>query len=470
VQTTFNIKENLMNANIFRAYDIRGIADTDLTDPVVEAIGKAYGSELGDRGAKTVCVGRDVRLSSGRISAAVIRGILSTGLDVIDVGMAPTPLLYFSIVHFKTGGGVMVTGSHNPIEFNGLKLNAFDGSVVSLHGDDIQRLRDRIERMQFRTGSGKSVAREIIPEYKKMILGKISLKKPYRMVIDAGNGTAGPIAPGLYEQMGCTVERMYCDPDGRFPNHLPDPTVMKYIEDLRKRVVETKADFGVGYDGDADRLGLVDDLGRVVFADQILALLSRDVLARNPGETVVFDVKCSQLLPEEITRLGGKPDMWMTGHSLLKARMRDMHAPLAGEMSGHIFFKDGYFGFDDGIYVSFRLVQYLSTQAKKLSALVDELPKFVSTPEIRIDCPDDQKFKVVEKLVQEFKREYAVVDVDGARVQFGDGWGLVRASNTQGLLVLRFEAKTKERLDQIRNIFRGKLAAFPVVNVSQMED
>jgi phosphomannomutase/phosphoglucomutase len=459
-----------MNVNIFRAYDIRGIAKTDLTDSVVESIGKAYGSELGDRGAKTVCVGRDVRLSSGRIAAALIRGILSTGLDVIDTGMSPTPVLYFAIEHFKTGGGVMVTGSHNPIEYNGLKLNAYDNSVVSLFGDDIQNLRARIEKGRFRTGSGKSFAREIISEYKNMILSKISLKKFFRMVIDAGNGTAGPIAPGLYEQMGCTVDRMYCDPDGRFPNHLPDPTVMKYIEDMRRRVVDTGADFGLGYDGDADRLGVVDDLGRVVFADQILALLARDVLARNPGAPVVFDVKCSQLLADEITRLGGKPDMWKTGHSLLKARMKKMHAPLAGEMSGHIFFKDGYYGFDDGIYVSFRLVQFLSAQTKKLSALVDELPKFFSTPEIRIDCPDEQKFTVVEKLVRDFKKEYDVVDVDGARVLFGDGWGLVRASNTQGILVLRFEAKTVKRLDQIKGVFRDKLAAYPMVNVSQMDD
>jgi phosphomannomutase/phosphoglucomutase len=459
-----------MNVNIFRAYDIRGIADADLADPVVESIGKAYGSELGERGAKCVCVGRDVRLSSGRISAAVTRGILSTGLDVIDVGMVPTPVLYFAIEHFKTDGGVMVTGSHNPIEFNGLKLNAYEGSVVSLYGDAIQDLRKRIENHAFRTGSGKAAGREIIPEYEKMILRKVSLKKKFRIVIDAGNGAAGPIAPGLYEKMGCTVDRMYCEPDGRFPNHLPDPTVMKYIEDLRKRVVETGADFGLGYDGDADRIGLIDDNGRAVFADQVLALLSRDVLARNPGATVVFDVKCSQLLPEEITRLGGKADMWKTGHSLLKARMKEMHAPLAGEMSGHIFFKDGYYGFDDGIYVSFRLVQYLSNQPKKLSALVDELPKFHSTPEIRVDCPDENKFQVVEKLVQDFKRDYDVVDVDGARVLFGDGWGLVRASNTQGILVMRFEAKTGKRLAEIKKLFRQKLGQYPMVNVSQMED
>ena len=458
-----------MNPNIFRAYDIRGLADTDLTDDVVVQIGKAYGTRLAEGGSRIVCAGRDVRLSSERISNAVIRGILSTGLDVVDVGMVPTPVLYFSIVHFQTDGGIMVTGSHNPIEFNGLKLNAFDGSVVSLYGDTLQELRQRIEAGTFRAGSGKAAKRDILPEYKKMLLERIRLQKPFQLVIDAGNGTAGPIAPGIYEAMGCRVQKLFCEPDGRFPNHLPDPTVMKYIEDLRKTVLATGADFGLGYDGDADRLGVVDDRGRVVFADQILALLARDVLSRNPGEKIVFDVKCSQLLPEEIERLGGVPIMWKTGHALLKAKMKEVHAPLAGEMSGHIFFKDGYFGYDDGIYVSLRLVQFLSGQTKKLGELVDELPGFVSTPEIRIDCPDEDKIQVVEKLVEGFKKEYRVIDVDGARVLFGDGWGLVRASNTQGLLVLRFEAKTENRLNEIRELFRKKLSQFPMVSLGQLD-
>ena len=457
-----------MNKNIFRAYDIRGIADRELDDATVESIGKAYGTVLAEGRVSRVCVGRDVRLSSERISAAVIRGILSTGLDVVDVGMVPTPVLYFSIVHYGTGGGVMVTGSHNPIEFNGLKLNAFDGSVTSLYGDDILELRNRIEAGRFRDGQGRLEIKPIVPEYRSMLLEKIRLKRPFRIVIDAGNGTAGPIAPGVFEKLGCTVEKLYCDPDGRFPNHLPDPTVLKYIEDLRQAVVKSGADFGLGYDGDADRIGLVDDTGRIVFADQILALLARDVLSRLPGETIVFDVKCSQLLPEEIERLGGKPLMWKTGHSLLKAKMKEMHAPLAGEMSGHIFFKDGYYGYDDGIYVSLRLAQILSGQPKKLSELVDELPRFVSTPEIRIDCPDQEKFQIVEKMVQDFKKQYNVVEVDGARVLFGDGWGLVRASNTQGLLVLRFEAKTEKRLAEIREIFRKKLEQYPSVKVDQM--
>jgi phosphomannomutase / phosphoglucomutase len=446
-----------MNPNIFRAYDIRGIADTDLNDATVESIGRAYGTRLSRKGLSTVAVGRDVRLSSPRIQDAVVRGIRSTGMNVIDVGTVPTPVLYFTIVRFEADGGVMVTGSHNPIEFNGLKLCE---GLGSLHGEAIQELRRAIEASDFASGAGSLKTLDPVPDYRAMILEKIRLARPFKIVIDSGNGTAGPVAPGLYEKMGCEVLRLYCDPDGRFPNHLPDPTIMKYIQDLRNKVVETKADFGIGYDGDADRVGLVDERGRVVFADQILALLSRDVLSRNPGATIVFDVKCSQLLPEEIQRLGGKPLMWMTGHSLLKAKMKETGAPLAGEMSGHIFFKDGYFGFDDGIYVSFRMAQLLASQGKTLGQLVDELPTFVSTPEIRVDCPDEEKFGVVAKLVELFKKEYPVIDVDGARVQFGDGWGLVRASNTQPLLVMRFEAKTESRLKEIETVFRDKLAQF----------
>jgi phosphomannomutase / phosphoglucomutase len=457
---------DVMNANIFRAYDIRGIADTDLDDATVELIGRAYGTYMTSKGLGTAAVGRDVRLSSERIASALARGILSTGMDVIDVGTVPTPVLYFTIEHLRTDGGIMVTGSHNPIEFNGLKLCE---GLASLHGEQIQELRVLIEKGRFASGAGRLTRREIVPDYEAMILEKIRIPKRFKIVIDAGNGTAGPIAPGLFERLGCEVIRMYCEPDGRFPNHLPDPTVMKYIEDLRRRTVETGADFGIGYDGDADRLGLVDDRGRPVFADKILALLSAEVLSRNPGAPIVFDVKCSQLLPEAIEKAGGVPLMWKTGHSLLKAKMKETNSPLAGEMSGHIFFKDGYFGYDDGIYVSFRLVQMLAGQGRRLSELVDELPAFVSTPEIRIDCPDDRKFDVVDRLVRSFKKDYQVNDVDGARVLFGDGWGLVRASNTQPLLVMRFEAKTESRLGEIEAVFRKRLEEFPEVKIAEME-
>jgi len=456
-----------MNPNIFRAYDIRGIADKDLTDEVVELIGRAYGTTMVRKGYRTVSVGRDVRLSSERIHNAVVRGILSTSLNVIDVGVVPTPVLYFSIVHFQTDGSVMITGSHNPIEFNGLKLNE---GLLSLYGEEIQKIRELIEKNDFVTGKGEKSQRDIVPYYKQMLKERIKIKKSFKIVIDPGNGTAGVIAPDVFEELGCKVVRLYCEPDGTFPNHLPDPTVLKYIETLRKKVVEEKADMGIGYDGDADRVGVVDEKGRVIFADQVLAILSRDVLFRKPGSKILFDVKCSQMLPEEIEKAGGVPMMWKTGHSLLKAKMKEEGAPLAGEMSGHIFFKDGYFGFDDGIYVSFRLVQYLSTQEKRLSELVDELPQFVSTPEIRITCPDEDKFKVVKNLTESFKEEYEVIDVDGARVLFGDGWGLVRASNTQPILVLRFEAKTEKRLKEIKNIFKEKLSLFHSVKVDEIDN
>lgn len=455
-----------MNFNIFRAYDIRGIADTDLNDTTVESIGKAYGTYMARNGHKRVSVGRDVRLTSGRIRDALIRGIISTGVDVVDVGVVPTPLVYFSIVHLETDGSVMITGSHNPIEYNGLKMNE---GLLSLYGDQILHLRSLIENEDFVTGNGSVSEAEVVSAYQDVLRDRISIDRPFKIVIDAGNGTAGPIAPDIYEEMGCEVIRLFCEPDGNFPNHLPDPTVMKYTKDMREKVVSEKADIGLGYDGDSDRVGVIDEKGRVVFADQLLAILSREVLERHPGEVIPFDVKCSQLVPEVIEKAGGKPLMWMTGHSLIKKKMKEENAPLAGEMSGHIFFKDGFFGFDDGIFVSFRLVQLLSRQDKPLSELVDELPQFVSTPEIRITCPDEDKFEVVKKLTAEFKKEYDVIDIDGARVQFGDGWGLVRVSNTQPILVLRFEAKSEERLQEILSLFKEKLAAYPTVAVDEME-
>jgi len=455
-----------MNKQIFREYDIRGIADEDLTDDVIELIGRAYGTFMMRKKYRVISVGRDVRLTSERIQKALIQGVLSSGLTVLDVGVVPTPVLYFSIVHLHTDGGVMVTGSHNPIEFNGLKLNE---GLLSLYGEQIQHIRQVIEDKDFEKGKGELYQKEIVMDYKSMLKERIQIEKPFTIVIDAGNGTAGPIAPEVYETFGCQVIRLFCDPDGTFPNHLPDPTVLEYIEDLRRAVVREKADLGLGYDGDSDRVGVVDEKGRVVFADQLLAILSREVLSRNRGAIILFDVKCSKMLPEVIEKEGGVPLMWKTGHSLVKKKMRELGAPLAGEMSGHIFYQDGYFGYDDGIYVSFRLVQYLSTQEKKLSELVDALPQYVSTPEIRIDCPDADKFQVVQKLTESFRKEYEVIDIDGVRVSFGDGWGLIRASNTQPILVLRFEAETHIRLDEIRHIFEEKLKAFPMINLEELE-
>ncbi|MFO7890419.1 MAG: phosphomannomutase/phosphoglucomutase [bacterium] len=456
-----------MNKNIFRTYDIRGIADKDLTDDVVEMIGKAYGTYMIRKKKKTITVGRDIRLSSERIKNALVRGVLSTGVNVIDVGVVPTPVVYFSIVHYATDGSVMITGSHNPIEYNGLKMN---NGLYSIYGDEVIKIRELIEKQDFESGDGSIENREIVSHYKQMLRERININKPFKIVIDAGNGTAGPIAPDMFEEFGCTVTRLYCDPDGTFPNHLPDPTVMKYIEKLRTTVVEEHADIGIGYDGDSDRMGIVDDRGKVIYADKLLAVLAREVLKKNPGSKIIFDVKCSQLVPEEIERMGGIPLMWKTGHSIIKEKMRNEQAPLAGEMSGHIFFKDGYFGYDDGIFSSFRLLQYLSKQKQTLGEIVDQLPQFYSTPEIRIACPDDKKFKIVEKLKEDFKKEHEVIDVDGARVLFGDGWGLVRVSNTQPLLVLRFEAKTEKRLKEMIALFKERLIKFPSVAVEEMDN
>jgi len=456
----------VINPNIFREYDIRGIAENELTDETIELIGRAFATFLGRRGRKKFMVGRDVRLSSERIKNALIRGITAAGGDVIDIGEVPTPVLYFSIVHAKADGGVMVTGSHNPIEFNGLKMSE---GIASIYGPDIQKLRMIIEAKDFLTGSGHVEQKDFLPDYIQTIKSKIKLGRSLKVVVDAGNGTAGPVAPQIWRDLGCDVICLYCEPDGRFPNHLPDPTVPKYVKDLQQKVIAEKADLGIGYDGDADRIGAIDEKGRMIFADRLIALFSRDVLRRNPGSKIVFDVKCSQALPEYISRFGGQPVMWKTGHALLKAKMKIEHAPFAGEMSGHLFFADDYFGFDDAIYASGRLLEILSHSNQKLSELIDEIPYFISTPEIRVECADDAKFGVVADIAKSFKSQYETIDIDGARVLFGDGWGLVRASNTQPVLVLRFEAKNEHRLAEIKQIFKKKLREYPAVKFEDSE-
>lgn len=456
----------MINPNIFREYDIRGIAENDLTDDVVELIGKAYGSYMRRNGWKKFVVGRDVRLSSERIQNALVKGITSTGGDVIILGQIPTPVLYFAIVDLKVDGGVMVTGSHNPIEFNGLKLCEGIGSI---YGEGIQNLKRIIDDSNFESGQGKTEHVDLVPKYVEMIKSKIKLKRKLKIVIDSGNGTAGVIAPQLWEDLGCEVVQLYCEPDGRFPNHLPDPTVPKYVVDLQKKVLETNADMGIGYDGDSDRIGAIDETGRQIYADRLIALFSSDVLKRKPGASIVFDVKCSQALPEYIEKFGGKPLMWKTGHSLLKAKMKEVKSPFAGEMSGHIFFGDDFFGFDDAIYASGRLLQIVANSDKKLSELIDDIPYFISTPEIRVECSDDTKFDIVDDIAKSFKQQYDTIDIDGARVLFGDGWGLVRASNTQPVLVLRFEAKTEQRLKEIISIFKKKLREYPDIKFEDNE-
>ncbi len=457
----------MIKPNIFREYDIRGIADEDLVDENVTLLGKGIATFLKRLGARTMVIGRDVRLSSGRIRDALVSGIVSTGMNVIDVGVCLTPVQYFAIIEFDADGGVMITGSHNPIEYNGLKISR--KGVVPVFGEQIQQIKEIIDSGNYEIGAGEVVTREVIPDYVNMIKSKLQFGKRLKVVVDAGNGTAGLLAPKLWEDMGCEVIQLYCEPDGHFPNHLPDPTVPKYVVDLRKKVVEVGADLGVGYDGDTDRVGVIDEKGKMIFADKLIAILSGEVLRRHPGGEIVFDVKCSQALPEVIEKHGGKPLMWKTGHSLLKAKMKEVGAPLAGEMSGHIFYADDFFGFDDAVYVSGRLMQILSNSQRPLSEIAAEIPSFESTPEIRIEATDEEKFDIVADLAAQFKQNYETIDIDGARVLFGDGWGLVRASNTQPVLVLRFEAKSKERLDEIIEIFKTRLSAYPSVKFSDSD-
>ena len=451
-----------MNTAVFREYDIRGIVKTDLPLDVVEQIGKGFGTYVKKRGAKEVAVGCDVRLTSLDLKSAINRGITSTGVNVIDVGVVPTPVLYFSIVHFGADGGLMITGSHNPIEYNGFKMNL---GMASIYGKQIQEIKKLIEEENFESGDGTIKGEEIVDIYKNMLSKKFDFKKKLKIVIDPGNGTAGPLARSFFKEKGMDVECIFCEPDGNFPNHLPDPTVLKYIKTLREKVVNNNADLGIGYDGDADRVGIVDNKGRPIFADRLLSVIAGDMLSRIPGAKVLFDVKCSQSLPEQIKKYGGQPMMWKTGHAILKTKMKEENAPLAGEMSGHIFFGENYYGFDDAIYASALLLRILSESDKTFAEIVDQIPAYYSTPEIRVDCSDEEKFEIVQQLVTYFKSNYETIDVDGVRVLFGDGWGLVRASNTQPVLVMRFEAKTEKRLKEIINIFVEKLKQFPAVTI-----
>jgi phosphomannomutase / phosphoglucomutase len=454
-----------MNSNIFREYDIRGLHETDLTSNVVANIGRALGTLLRRRGEETICIGRDVRTSSLRLKNSIIEGLLSTGMDVFDVGEVPTPALYFSIQQQESGGGVQVTGSHNPIEYNGFKMMHRSESI---YGNQIQDIHKLIEQADFETGEGTRREIAILDDYYADIQARIELVRPMKIVIDAGNGCAGELGPKFFRDAGWEVVELYCDLDGTFPNHLPDPTIHKYLVDLIAKVKETGADFGIGYDGDADRIGIIDDKGNIVPGDRLLAIFARDILSRSQGEKIIFDVKCSQALSEDVRAHGGDPVMWKTGHSLIKTKMKEEHAPAAGEMSGHIFFTEKFRGYDDAIYASARFAEIVSRDGRNVSNIDASIPKYVSTPELRVDTSDEEKFRIVDELVAYFKNEteYEVVDVDGVRVQFGDGWGLVRASNTQPVLVMRFEAKTAERVHEIAEIIIAKVREYPSVDLA----
>lgn len=432
---------------IFREYDIRGVVDKDLTEESVELLGKGIGTYFRHKKRKEVALGRDCRLSSPIFANALSRGLLSTGCSIIDLGTIPTPVLYFAIYSKKIEAGVMVTGSHNPPQYNGLKVMVGEDT---LYGKDIQDIYGIIKDNDFvRESGGSQRSYNVIPEYEDFILKNIKLKKTLRIVVDAGNGTAGFIACPILKKLGCDVIELYCEMDGNFPNHHPDPTLPEALKDLIKKVAESKAQLGVAYDGDGDRIGVIDDEGHIIWGDQLLVFFAREILSSNPGATIISEVKASKVFYDEVKNMGGRPIMWKTGHSLIKKKIKDEKALLAGEMSGHIFFADRYFGFDDAIYSSARLLELLSKSEKKLSELLAELPKTFHTPEIRVYASDEVKFKIVEQVKKELSKKYPIIDIDGVRAVFPKGWGLVRASNTQEVLVLRFEGETEEDLKSI---------------------
>jgi phosphomannomutase/phosphoglucomutase len=439
-----------IHPGIFRQYDIRGIVDRDLTTDAAAAIGRAYASLLHQRGIHgTVAVGRDNRPSGGRLRDALIEGLTSAGLSVIDIGVVPTPLLYWSLHHLDVKGGIQITGSHNPPEYNGFKLCV---GYDSLHGEGIDSLRQIIDRGDFFRGSGSVRSERVIDRYIDDVVARTGpLKRRLKVVIDCGNGVGAVVSRPLFERLGIDASYLFCESDGTFPNHHPDPTVVENLHDIIREVKARHADLGIAFDGDADRIGIVDAEGGIVWGDHILILYARDVLARTGvGQSIIFDVKCSQALPQAIEAAGGKPVMWKTGHSLIKEKMKQLQAPLAGEMSGHMFFAEGFYGHDDALYGAARLLRIVAASGMSVEEMLADVPKFVSTPEIRVDCPDELKFDIVDRAVKHFRAIHDVIDVDGVRVLFGDGWGLIRASNTQPVLVTRYEALTKERLDVIQ--------------------
>jgi len=450
----------MLNPNIFREYDIRGVVKDDLSRNVVKDIGRAFGTEMVEQGRQRLSLGRDGRLSSPALYDALIQGLTSTGIEVLDVGVCPTPLLYFTLFELPVQGGVMITGSHNPADFNGFKLCR---GRESIYGDEIQGIRKRIESKTFVKGKGDVKNYPgIIPQYTKVLEKQFkNTANGLKVVVDSGNGTAGPIAPALLRLMGCDVIELYSEMDGRFPNHHPDPTMPENLVDLIARVKAEHAAMGIGFDGDSDRLGVVDENGEVLWGDRLLIIFARDILKRLPKATVVSEVKCSQQLFDDVTQRGGQAIMWKAGHSLIKAKMRETQAVLAGEMSGHFCFADRYYGYDDAIYAACRLIEIVAKADRPLSQLLADLPKTYNTPEIRVDCPDEIKFKLVEKVKKRFAdpscmrgERVKMIEVDGLRVQFEDGWGLLRASNTQPVLVLRFEAKTAERAKEIQDLIQ----------------
>jgi len=437
-----------MNQNIFREYDIRGIVGEHLTDQTVAVLGRALGTFFNRNGARRIAVGFDARESSPRFCKLLTEGFNETGCDAVLIGMVPTPVLYHTVFTRDVDGGVMITGSHNPPDHNGFKICL---GRQTLFGSQIQEIKEIALAGEFSSGAGKVETIEVLEDYKTDILSKISLGgRKLKAVVDAGNGMGGVTGVPVYEKLGVELVKLFIEPDSSFPNHHPDPTVTENLADTIAAVKETGADLGIAFDGDGDRIGVVDETGRIIWGDELMVLLSREILREKPGATIIAEVKCSQNLFDDIAAHGGNPLMWKAGHSLIKAKMKETGAALAGEMSGHIFFADRFYGFDDATYAGARVLEILSKTDRKLSELLADLPATFSTPELRVDCADERKFEIVQKIAEEFARTNEVITTDGARILFENGWGLVRASNTQAILVLRFEADSEENLARIR--------------------
>jgi phosphomannomutase/phosphoglucomutase len=433
----------MLKPTIFREYDIRGVADSELLTPDVEQLGLGLGTYLQRKAGRHINVGRDCRLSSTRLRDALVKGLLASGCDVTDISVVPTPVLYYSAQQLKADGAVMITGSHNPSEYNGFKTVCGSGT---LHGEAIQDVRRLIERQDFERGAGQAATIDVVTPYVDEVASQFQFGRRVKVVADAGNGTAGPVMHPIFEKINVHATELFFEMDGKFPNHHPDPTVPANLFHLIEKVRETGAELGIAFDGDADRIGAVDEHGNVIYGDMLMLIYAREILERKPGATFIGEVKCSQVMYDELGKLGGNAIMYKTGHSLIKAKMKEEHAELAGEMSGHMFFGDRYRGYDDALYAACRLIEIVAKSGRPLSAQLAGLPKTVSTPEIRVDCPDEMKFDLVRLVADHFKATYKTIDIDGVRVIFPEGWGLLRASNTQPVLVMRFEAANEHLL------------------------
>ena len=447
----------MIPAHIFREYDIRGVADRDMPDGLASDLGRALGTYLTRKGMRRIALGRDCRLSSPRLREALRTGLLEAGMRLVEIGVVPTPLMYFTVFELDLDGGVQITGSHNPPEDNGFKMMQ---GKSSLFGGDIQTLKRMIEQRDFDLShDGQVEEYDPLIAYSGFVRGNVRLaRSDLKIAIDAGNGAGGPTAVAAMRAVGLKPIELLCEMDGHFPVHHPDPSQPENLELLRRTVLDNQLELGIAFDGDADRIGVIDARGETIWGDKLMVLFSRAILARHPGAAIISEVKCSQTLYDDIAARGGRPVMWRTGHSLIKKKMKEEHALLAGEMSGHMFFADRFFGYDDAIYASLRLLEIVAAAKTPLHTLLADVPRTYATPELRVDCPDDEKFPLVERVLAHYRATHQVIDVDGARIQFGDGWGLVRASNTQPVLVLRFEASTESGLEALRREVESTVA------------